>query len=67
MFVIWRKIAEDKTLGIAENIWADRYTNCKVPGSEDVAYTWNVQYSFDITDWSLSSGCHAEGSENVSC
>jgi hypothetical protein len=39
LFAIWRKIAEDKTLGIAENIWAGRYTNCKVAASENVAYT----------------------------
>jgi hypothetical protein len=39
VFVIWKNIAEDKTLGIAENIWAGRYTNCKVAVSEDVAYT----------------------------
>lgn len=36
MFVIWRKIAEAETLAIAENIWAGRYTNFKVAGSEDV-------------------------------
>jgi len=36
---MWNKIAEGKTLDIAENIWAGTYTNLKVAGSEDVAFT----------------------------
>ena len=53
MFVIWRKIAEDKTLGIAENIWAGRYT---VP----TARMWRTHEMSDFLLTSLTEVCHQD-------
>jgi len=63
MFVMWNKISEDKTLGIAENIWAGIYTNLRLPGVR----MWCTHEMPDILLTSLTEVCHAAGSESVSC